>query len=265
MSHSFRVIVTCVAVLAAAAVVPAAQQEPIRKDPTARQPQGKAIDRDQRPAIDRSQVQPGRALAGADYFFVSCLRSETENEIALAKLAQQRAQSEEVKKFAQQMIQDHTQFLEKLQALAPTEPAGSAAAAVQPTERQTRRAEIKVGGREDVAQDRTARPATASPTGGVDMMQLRKELGQQCLATLTAELERKSGPEFDRCFMGQQLFAHLAMWDALKVFGKHASPELQRTLASAQEQTEQHLQEARKILKDLESAAPRTASRPATK
>jgi predicted outer membrane protein len=223
----------------------------------AKQNQAQAIDRAQRPAADEAEV---RAVTAADHFFANCVKSESENEIALAKFAQQHAQNEEVKKFVQQMIKDHTQCVEKLQSVASKDAARqTTAAAVQGADRPIQRVETKEG----VVADNTSRAAAAQDIAGIDMMQLKKELSQQCLASLKAELERKSGPEFDRCFMGQQVLAHLAMWDALKVFQKHASPEFQPTLASAQQKTEQHLQEARRIAKDLDANAPRTASRAA--
>src|SRR5262245_4915998 len=47
------------------------------------------------------------------------LLTENETEIALAQLAQQRAQDPEVKQFAQKMIDDHRQMMQKLQPFAP--------------------------------------------------------------------------------------------------------------------------------------------------
>lgn len=252
MRRSYQFVVMSAAVIAATAVLAAAQQN----TPRTRQNQAQAIDRTQRPAADGAEV---RAVTAADHFFANCVKSESENEIALAKFAQQHAQNEEVKKFVEQMIQDHTQCVEKLQSVASKDAARQTTAAAQGADRQIQRVKT----REGIVADNTSRSAAAQNIAGVDMMQLKKELSQQCLASIKAELEKKSGPEFDRCFMAQQVYAHLAMWDALKVFEKHASPEFQRTLASAQEKTEHHLQEARRILKDLEANAPRTASRAA--
>jgi predicted outer membrane protein len=252
MRHLYQFIVMSAAVVAATATLAAAQQETVRT----RQKQAQAIDRTQRPAADAAEV---RAVTAADHFFANCVKSESENEIALAKFAQQHAQNEEVKKFVQQMIQDHTQCVEKLQSVASKDAVRqTTVAAAQGADRPIQPVETRDG----VVADNSRRSA-AQKIAGVDMMQLKKELSQQCLASIKAELEKKSGPEFDRCFMAQQVYAHLAMWDALKVFEKHASPEFQRTLASAQEKTEHHLQEARRILKDLEANAPRTASRAA--
>jgi predicted outer membrane protein len=251
MRRSYQCLVMSAAVVAAAAVSVAAQQDTVRT----RQNPAQASNRAQRPAAEGAEV---RAVTPADHFFANCVKSESENEIALAKFAQQHAQNEDVKKFIHQMIQDHTQCVEKLQAVASTDAARqTTAAAAQGADRPIQRAETKDG----VIADNTTRSAAAQKIAGVDMMQLKKELSQQCLASIKAELEKKSGPEFDRCFMGQQVLAHLAMWDALKVFQKHASPEFQPTLASAQQKTEQHLQEARRIAKDLDANAPRTASR----
>ena len=52
--------------------------------------------------------------AQLDNFIASCVALENEGEITLSKLAQQRATNPEVKAFAQQMVTEHTAFLEKL-------------------------------------------------------------------------------------------------------------------------------------------------------
>jgi len=62
----------------------------------------------------------GRGMAargGVDHHMVKCLINDNQEEVALAQLAQQRAQNEEVKKFAAQMQEDHTKFITKLQGV----------------------------------------------------------------------------------------------------------------------------------------------------
>jgi putative membrane protein len=52
---------------------------------------------------------------------LSQIHTTNQNEISMAKLALQKAQSPEVKKFAQKMIQDHTQADQKVMQLAKKE------------------------------------------------------------------------------------------------------------------------------------------------
>jgi len=66
------------------------------------------------------QSQRGQSHQGAgmsesvDQYVATCLINKNQGEIELSKLAQQRAESQEVKQFAAQMIKDHTDFVQKL-------------------------------------------------------------------------------------------------------------------------------------------------------
>src|SRR5262249_42426854 len=95
----------------------------------------------------------------------------------------------------------------------------------------------------------------ARPAGGLDMVTFKHELGKQCMATVKNELSHKEGKEFDQCFMGIQTGAHMQMLDTLKVFQRHASPQLADLLKGAIETTEDHLDHAKKMIKDFGPAA----------
>src|SRR5690606_15775903 len=47
-------------------------------------------------------------------YIVACTKLSNKNEVELARLAEQKAENQEVKAFASKMIKDHTAFLEKL-------------------------------------------------------------------------------------------------------------------------------------------------------
>ncbi|MGE0758329.1 MAG: DUF4142 domain-containing protein [Pirellulaceae bacterium] len=62
----------------------------------------------------------GQATAGKlDRHIASCLALGNHEEIALAEFAMQHAQNDQVRQFAQQMIQDHRKVLGQLQRFAP--------------------------------------------------------------------------------------------------------------------------------------------------
>jgi predicted outer membrane protein len=61
---------------------------------------------------------PTQAASSNDALLASCLIIDNQGEIALAQLAQQRAQNPAVKAFAQQLVQDHTEAIKKLQQFA---------------------------------------------------------------------------------------------------------------------------------------------------
>ena len=96
------------------------------------------------------------------------------------------------------------------------------------------------------------------------MIELKQELGQQHVATLKAELEGLEGAQFDRCYMGHQLVAHMKMLDTLKVFKEHASPELAQVIQAGIDTTADHLKHARAMMKDFDKPAAETVRRPAT-
>lgn len=168
-----------------------------------------------------------------DRQFAHCLMIDNQGEIAVAEFALENATSPEVKEFAQMMVSEHNEFLDRLREFAGEEAAAS---------NESRRDEVAEG----------AASATESD-GGIDLLAFKKELGEQCIATLKRELGAKQGPEFDRCYMGQQVGAHLHMWDSLTVLEKHASGEFKDLLAEGKETTEKHLKHAKQILKQEET------------
>lgn len=60
----------------------------------------------------------GRAMNGrvdVDHFLTKVIRQANRDEIATAQLAEKRASNPDVKKFAMQMVDDHTRFMNRLQ------------------------------------------------------------------------------------------------------------------------------------------------------
>jgi hypothetical protein len=89
------------------------------------------------------------------------------------------------------------------------------------------------------------------------MLQIKQEIAETCVDTFQQELSKKEKSEFDRCFVGYQVGAHLQMLDTLKVFERHASPELARTIADAKQTTQQQLTHAKQMLEKMEAKVAR--------
>jgi putative membrane protein len=180
-----------------------------------------------------------------DRHFATCLLVGNNNEIALAEIAVQRASDSEVKQFAQKMIDDHKKIGQDLQRFAP----GVVASAGHdrsgaPTTRDNK-------GEERLAGERDRRTATGETGRSFDPDMLIKELGDQCLESSRKALEGKSGKEFDRCFMGMAIGAHMAVNDEITVFDRHAGPELKKVLEDGQKVVKAHLDHAINIEKRL--------------
>jgi predicted outer membrane protein len=244
----------------------------------------------QAPRTERPQ--PASQNAGAnksDAALATCLIIDNRGEIALAEFAQQRAQSEDVKQFAQRMADEHTQFISKLAPFAGGEvgrPEGAnrtreganraapadarpneAGAAVEDTDRQRRNedasdrnADRQNADRENNAaadQPRTQRNASQprnTAGGAVDFLAIKQELGEKCLQTAQRELGKKEGAEFDKCYMTQQVMAHLHMVDTLEVFQNHVSGDLKQVLQEGLQTAQAHLKHAEDLAKQSEAA-----------
>jgi len=237
---------------------------------------------DQQPADPANPTgrRMGRVGHDLDHYITDCLISGNQEEIALARIAQQRATDPQVKQFAQEMIRVHSIFLKKLQ--------GENGRASGSTSEQPGR-DQQVGNQERTnpfggTQGNSAQqPAVGGP--GVDVnapgaqvtvgrshgsrmghdaahqfLQVEKEVHQQCLQSKTRELSQKEGAQFDRCYMNSQVGAHMKMADELTVYSRKVSSSLQSTLQEGLQTTQQHLAHAKQIAERLEGATPRSAA-----
>lgn len=232
------------------------------------QEQATKQDRDAAPPAQKQErtalrVSPdgSEAATGLDGPIAACLILGNREEIALAKVARQRAQSPEVKKFAQQLIQEHEQAISQLEKFAPQNV--SLELDGQPTEDRTR-PERSARKAENNA-DRPNRDDTARTSEGQDDMQhqmlaMQKDIAQRCLALTQRELGEWEGAKFDQAFIGQQTCAHIGMLAKLAGTEQYASSELRSVLAQQQQTVEQHLQHAKQVMQELDSR-PETARR----
>jgi predicted outer membrane protein len=239
-------------------------------------------------AVDQQAVDPasptgrrmGRVGHDLDHYITDCLINGNQEEIALARIAEQRATDPEVKKFAQEMIRVHSMFLNKLQSASG---GASGSTAVQPGRDQqvgnqqpanpfggaqgTNEQQPAVGGQGGDAAAPGARVTSGRSDGshmGHDaarqFLQVEKEVHQQCLQSKTRELSQKEGAQFDRCYMNSQVGAHMKMADELTVYSRKVSSSLQTTLQEGLQTTQQHLTHAKQIAERLDGATPRSAA-----
>jgi len=192
-----------------------------------------------RPAVTPGQtLQPGQAgqqgqSSTADQQIAACIYGECHNEIEIAKFAESKAQTEEVREFAQRMVRDHSPGCQQMQRMA-----GELAA--------DRPAQSRAGG---------------AAGGGLDFISVKKEIGQQCLKSINEELSSKQGIDFDKCFMGQQIGAHMKVVDELTVLRNHASSQLKQDLEKELQTAQQHLQLAKQIEQKLKDRPSERVSR----
>lgn len=206
------------------------------------------------------QPQQAARQAGSqvnDHSIATCTVIGNQEEIALAKFAQSRTKNDDVQSFAKEVIEDHQEFLKKLERFAPNEVReNSLAANEQPS---SNAAGVRPAGgavapaRPGQAIQQTAgvQPRGAQQGAAVDFVQLHRELAAQCLSDAKKMLGEKEGAEFDACFIGQQIAAHAAMQSKLAVLQRHATSELAKILGEGIEVAQSHREEAEKLMKQL--------------
>jgi predicted outer membrane protein len=180
----------------------------------------------------------------ADELFASWLILESNNQMALAELAVQRAQDPKLKQLAQKMLEEHRGLQNKLQAFASESGPIDAGSPARPAEPKSTRA-----------------TGSEEPMAAFDHLGLLQELSSKCLESARKELVQKQGADFDRCYAGMLLFSHMQANDMFAVFQGHASPELAPVLTEGQQAIAMHLQHARELAQLLAAPSADTRTR----
>jgi len=190
-------------------------------------------------------------------------------EIALGKFAQGKTRNAKVKQFAQTMIDDHGKFGQQLAKFAPERAAvelrtnwSNDAHSQGVTEQsKNRTANDRTAEQNDAIANQTtsnrdeyARGFSAGDTRhGGPMLEANREATEACLTLTEQELSRHQGAEFDKCYIGQQIGAHIGMLAKLQAYERHAQGDLQKVFRDGAAKTQEHLDQARAIMKELES------------
>ena len=187
-------------------------------------------------------------------------------EVALGEFAHQKAQNEKVKQFAQMMIEHHGKYGQQLATYAPeraneklhagwsNEDHNKSTGEIKNDSKATERAEATKTDQPASDRERYARGFNAGDARqGGPMLEISREAVEGCLALTTEEMGRHQGAEFDKCYIGQQIGAHIGMLAKLKTFERHTQGDLQKVFRDGATETQKHLDQARAIMKELES------------
>jgi len=205
----------------------------------------------------RQAAQPAGQSSRADQEIAAVKLAFGRNEVELAKLAAQKAQSDDVKQFAAQMVKEHSAGIARLEKVA-----GSLANAPrgfgdsrQPPIRPDAGAEVRVQPGAVPAVDVTVNRGGAS--GPLNWVAIQQQMAEQCLSASKEELSKKTGTEFDKCFMGMAIGGHHQTVVADKVFLQYASPQFRGDLEECLQKSTTHLNEAKQIMEKLAGSPPR--------
>lgn len=189
------------------------------------------------PAQGNQVGQPGRTAASRqendlNTFIASCLLIGNQEEVAVAQMAIDRAQNEQVKKFAQMLVDDHQQVIQQLQPLA--------------------KQGISLNENRQAAASRPSQTQQAGAASVDQILQLHQQAAQECLQLTKSMMQEKQGAEFDKAFAGMQVGAHVGMLAKLKASEQQASGELATLIQESQQIVKNHLDEAKQLCKQLE-------------
>ncbi len=221
-----------------------------------------------------AQVGGQHQSQSLEKLLVGSLVQKNQGEVEMGKLAQQYAQDEQVKQFAQMMVQSHTKLISDLKELKSG--AGGTALRVNNGDstsdsnaRSTERAEAidRNSNSTNNEQGTNLTPGNASDhnqgtaksqhySSGVDS-QLASVLHEACAKhqQMTKEMLTKyKGSEFDMAYIGQQIAAHTMMLADLQAFKDKGDQDFQQVLQKATSETENHLQQAKSIANNLKGS-----------
>lgn len=200
--------------------------------------------------VEQPAAKAPSKVMGGDGVLATWLTIESNNEVAQARLALGKTQNNEVKKFAQSMIDDHTAFALALQPFADAGASGDKGAArvVRGDKAHTLEVDGQKGQPNDASGVRPASPA------GFDHVALMRDLGKKCQEIAMKGLNEKTGAAFDQCFLRMQVASHEKSVGALEVFRTYASEQLLPVLDSGHRTLQAHLEHGKALCTQCEAA-----------
>ncbi len=199
----------------------------------------------------RQQQQGQQRLMLTDSQVAGLLIGQNQAEVQLSQLAIERAQNQQVKQFAQEMVQEHTQVIQKLHQVA-------LGVDVQNDQQQAGRTQ-----QQQQPGQRRGQGLQAAAQQNAQLIRLSQQLTNRYVELAKQELQSYPQSQFDEAYIGQQVLAHLQMLAALEVLQQHASQDLKPLLQQTETATGKHLQMARQLMQQI-TQTPAAAQRPAT-
>jgi predicted outer membrane protein len=204
--------------------------------------------------VNQNQSRPLEKL------IVKQLTITNQAEIELSQMAVDKAKSDEVKQFAQMLIEDHRQLNQKLSQLgkgnagnqqgdAKSRPAVDAAlpSPSQPGLNPPASADVAAVARDD----------SSSSVGNEPLISRLTSIAEKATKNHTEmvkeDLQNREGNEFDMAFVGYQIACHSAGVAKLQAMDGVGSPQLQSVLKGAEQRMTTHLDKAKQLAEKLKN------------
>ena len=199
----------------------------------------------------------------------SCWALDNQEEIILAKFAQEKSKNKDVDSFAKMIAEEHQSCLKKLSKFAPeasregylTENQAEHSRSNSNSNATTNRSADQTNSTVPNGTANVHAPNNGAQTSGIDMMQLQREIAQQCISDSKKYLSAKDGDEFDKCFVGMQIAKHAAMHTKLVVLQRHTTSEMQQMVSEGIQATEKHMKAAESLMAKLDQEDSDTSTK----
>lgn len=173
--------------------------------------------------------------------------------IECSKMAQDRATRENVKLFAQKMVNDHSSCLEKLQTIRKEK----TAEADMPTRAPEVRVEVDLKKSGVLVTDSDGKQRDGKlfyqPT---DFVKVKEDICNDMKSVMAKAMKDITGSEFERAYVMHMIAGHEALLASCKAVRKTASKELQVMLDQNIDKMNAHLKEARQLCEQLPGKIP---------
>lgn len=196
--------------------------------------------------------------AEANKMLASWLLAACNNEVALARIAERRAQEAKVKQFAQQMFAEHAKLVVQLQRFAGIETRISDETRVADEQRP-----VSTGQEREPIEATSDRWSTEN--GQFNHLALIRDLCRRCLQVETKLLETRSDADFDRSFLQAQVGLHNQAIIMAEVFRNYATGDLRQTLAQAAKTLRAHLLQVQQLCQECDREAQKPKPMPKQK
>jgi predicted outer membrane protein len=196
-----------------------------------------------------------------------CLLLDNQGQVVLGEFALERAQNPEVRQFAQSMVKGHNECVAKLQRFVPdaltTDALNKQVMAIRAqikSEKGTMPVSSEMG---DMS--RKMESVGDQKNMGKNFMHMipamQQQMAENCLAYKQAELSNLDKDEFDRAYVGLQIFTHVDALAKLRTFENFAPADLKPIITSEISAVQSHLDEAKKICKQLNGKSATSTNR----
>ena len=128
----------------------------------------------------------------------ACWALDNQEEVILAKFAQEKSKNKDVSNFAKMIAEEHQACLKKLSKFAPEATREGYLVDIQTDQSKSRNESTT----EPIGNTNQNAAASGSTTVGIDMIQLQREVAKQCISDSKKYLNAKDGDEFDKCVRG---------------------------------------------------------------